>query len=295
MIDTPISELLAKADKPLLSYEFYPPKTEAGLEALNRVIAALAPTNPAFVTVTYGAGGSTREKTFQVAQALSDAALRPIMPHLTCVGSSRAQLEAIADEIYDKGFRNIMTLRGDPPKGEERFVPPADGLSNARELVELLKNRHPDFCCGVAGYPEAISSDAEIDYLKSKVDAGASFISTQLFFNNSMYYRFVDRCHKAGITVPIIPGVMPALSIKQVNRIASLCGCAFPNPLREALEEVGGEGPVAESIGMKWCLQQIDDLWTAGAPGLHLYILNSTHVVEDPVFIKFLTRLSKPA
>jgi len=200
------------------------------------------------------------------------------MPHLTCVGHSRAELEAIADRLHAEGFRNIMTLRGDPPKGATEFRPAVDGLGYANELVALLKQRHPDFCLGVAGYPEkhpeAPDFATDLDHLKRKVDTGASFITTQLFFDNAMYYRFVDRCRAAGIHLPIVPGLMPAISLKQIQRITSMCGASLPTALLRRLEVASESPDVVEIVGIDWALTQIRDLLRQGAPGYHLYILN---------------------
>ena len=276
--ETTISDRLTASDRAVLSYEFFPPKSEKGLISLQKTVEGLAHTDPDFVTVTYGAGGSTQNLTFEVAELLRRFRFRPVMPHLTCVGKSRGELEEIADWIFAEGFRNIMTLRGDPPAGESSFIPPENGLSNALELVELLKTRHSEFCLGVAGYPEthpeAISAERELEYLKRKVDAGASFITTQLFLSNDSFYRFRDRCVAAGISVPILPGIMPALSLVQINRIASMCGAAVPAALTADLEKAGGDGEGAENAGILWCTQQIADLLRNGVPGIHLYIMN---------------------
>lgn len=278
MTDTPISTLLRQADRPLLSYEFFPPKSDKGLISLQATIEGLLHTHPDFVTVTYGAGGSTRNLTFEVAELLRRFRYGPVMPHLTCVGSTRDELNAIADQIHLDGYRNIMTLRGDPPKGADEFVAPVDGLSCARDLVTLLKARHSDFCLGVAGYPEghpeSPGEDAEMDYLKEKVDAGADFITTQLFFDNRHFYRFVDRCEKAGIEIPILPGIMPAMSLSQIHRITGMCGASLPRGLVESLEAAGGEGDAAQNAGILWCTNQVVDLLQQGVPGVHLYILN---------------------
>jgi methylenetetrahydrofolate reductase (NADPH) len=201
-----------------------------------------------------------------------------VMPHLTCVGHTREELNGVADSIYADGFRNIMTLRGDPPKGSTEFQATADGLRNANELVSLLKARHPDFCLGVGGYPEkhpeAASAEVDLVNLKRKVDAGADFVTTQLFFDNASYYRFVDTCRAAGITVPIVPGIMPVLSLKQIQRFTSMCGTTLPATLIRRLEAAGETAEIVEAVGIDWALGQIRDLLARGAPGYHLYILN---------------------
>ncbi|MFA5264255.1 MAG: methylenetetrahydrofolate reductase [NAD(P)H] [Opitutaceae bacterium] len=272
-----ISTLFAQ-DRPLRSLEFFPPKDDAGVEALRQSAAALQKIPWDFMSVTYGAGGSTRQRTTQVSELLKDEFGFTVMPHLTCVGHSRAELAAIADRFHTEGFRNIMALRGDPPKGAVEFTPAPDGLRYAGELVALLKARHNDFCLGVAGYPEkhpeAPSIEIDLDNLKRKVDQGADFITTQLFFDNTIYYRFVDRCRAAGIALPIVPGIMPVLSSKQIQRITAMCGASLPLQLTRRLEVAAENADVVEIVGIDWALSQIRDLLQHGAPGYHLYILN---------------------
>jgi methylenetetrahydrofolate reductase (NADPH) len=275
--DRPISELFA-LNRPLRSLEFFPPKDDTGMQALRDTATALKKLSPDFVSVTYGAGGSTRERTTQISTMLRSEFGLTVMPHLTCVGHSRAELNDIADRHHAAGIRNIMTLRGDPPKGVSEFKPAPDGLSYANELVTLLKARHADFCLGVAGYPEmhpqAPSFDADLENLKRKVDAGAAFITTQLFFDNAVFHRFVDRCRKLGITVPIVPGIMPPLSLSQVKRMTQLSGSTVPEKLTRRLEAAGDNADTLEFVGIDWALGQIRDLLANGAPGYHLYILN---------------------
>ncbi|MEX2044200.1 MAG: methylenetetrahydrofolate reductase, partial [Opitutus sp.] len=201
-----------------------------------------------------------------------------VMPHLTCVGHSRSELAGIADRIHAGGFRNIMALRGDPPKGANEFQVAADGLRHASELVALLKARHPGFCLGVAGYPEkhpeAPSLEVDLTNLRRKIDAGAAFITTQLFFDNTVFYRFVEKCRAAGITIPILPGIMPVVSLKQIQRFTQMCGASLPPQLITRLEVASGNTDVLETIGIDWALTQIRGLLANGAPGYHLYILN---------------------
>jgi methylenetetrahydrofolate reductase (NADPH) len=275
--DRPISELLSSR-RTVRSLEFFPPKDDAGLDTLRQTATALKRIAPDFVSVTYGAGGTTRDRTAQASAVLKREFGFTVMPHLTCVGHARAELAAVADQLHGDGFRNIMTLRGDPPKGDSQFRPAADGLSHASELVTLLKARHPDFCLGVAGYPEkhpeAPSLDVDLTNLRRKVDAGADFITTQLFFDNSVYYRFVEKCRAAGITVPIVPGIMPVLSLKQVRRFTEMCGAHLPPQLITRLEVAAENAEVVEMMGMDWALDQIRGLLANGAPGYHLYIMN---------------------
>ncbi|MBI2516739.1 MAG: methylenetetrahydrofolate reductase [NAD(P)H] [Opitutae bacterium] len=275
--DNSIASLLTQR-RPLRSLEFFPPKDEAQLQMLHDAAAALKRIAPDFVSVTYGAGGTTRERTARAAELLRREFGYTVMPHLTCVGHSRAELHGIADRLHADGFRNIMTLRGDMPKGATEFQVAPDGLRYASELVGLLKARHPDFCLGVAGYPEkhpeALSLDADLENLKRKVDAGASFVTTQLFFDNTVYYRYVEKCRARGIHVPIVPGIMPVLSLKQIKRFTEMCGATLPKDLTTRLEVAAENTDVVEIIGIDWALTQIRGLLANGAPGYHLYIMN---------------------
>jgi methylenetetrahydrofolate reductase (NADPH) len=233
---------------------------------------------PDFVSVTYGAGGSTRERTAQVARLLKEEFGFTVMPHLTAVNHTRSEVEATAQAHYAQGIRNIMALRGDLPSGSAAGAAFKDGLRFGSDVVALLKDLHPDFCLGVAGYPEkhpeAPSFEDDLVNLRRKVEAGASFITTQLFFDNDAYYHFVDRCRAAGIGVPIVPGIMPVLSLKQVTRITGLCGASLPDRLVRRIEAAGDQPEIIEALGIDWALTQIRDLLAHGAPGYHLYILN---------------------
>jgi methylenetetrahydrofolate reductase (NADPH) len=275
--DRPISELFAQR-RPLRSLEFFPPKDEAGVEALRQTATALKRIEPDFVSVTYGAGGSTRERTAQVSAMLKTEFAFTVMPHLTAVNHTQREIAAIAETHYARGIRNIMALRGDVPKELVAAVAFKDGLRYGSDVVALLKRLHPDVCLGVGGYPEkhpeAPSLDSDLVNLKRKVDAGASFITTQLFFDNEVYYRFVDRCRAAGIAVPVVPGIMPVLSLKQIKRFSDLCGASLPEKLVKRLEAAGDQPEILETIGIDWALTQIRDLLARGAPGYHLYILN---------------------
>ena len=275
--DRPIADLFT-AKRPLRSLEFFPPKDEAQLQAMHDAAASLKRIAPDFVSVTYGAGGSTRERTARAAAMLKRDFGYTVMPHLTCVGHSAAELNVIADQLHADGYRNVMALRGDPPKGETTFVPYHDGLRYGSDLVALLKARHADFCLGVGGYPEkhpeATNAEVDLDNLKRKVDAGASFITTQLFFDNAIYYRFVERCRARGINVPILPGIMPVLGLKQIKRFTEMCGAHLPQQLVTRLEAAAEIPEVVEIIGVDWALDQIRGLLANGAPGYHLYIMN---------------------
>lgn len=278
-IDPRIDTLLA-AGRPLRSLEFFPPKDDAGVEALRQTAAALKSIDPAFVSVTYGAGGSTRERTSQVSAILREEFGYAVMPHLTCVNHTREEVLAIARAHRDAGIRNIMALRGDVPKGLDHATAFKDGLRFGSDIVGLLHDELPELCLGVGGYPEkhpeAATALADIDHLKRKVDAGAAFITTQLFFENDIYHRFVDRCHLHGITIPVVPGIMPVLSLKQAQRMTALCGSTLPEKLARRLEVAGDSAEAVEFVGLEWAIGQIRDLLARGVPGYHLYILNRT-------------------
>lgn len=272
-----ICHLLAR-EKPVRSIEFFPPRDEPGWEQFCATARELLAMEPDFVSITYGAGGSTRERTARAARYLKDELKLLVMPHLTCVGANREEIQMIVEQFYQDGFRNIMALRGDPPKGETTFVPANGGLRYGSDLVALLKESYPEICVGVGGYPEkhpeATDMETDIRNLKTKVDQGAQFITTQLFFDNEHYFAFVEKCRAAGITVPIIPGLMPVLSYKQIRRFTQMCGASLPATLLTRLEEVEDEPEKVEAIGIEWAACQIDDLLSRGAPGYHLYILN---------------------
>jgi methylenetetrahydrofolate reductase (NADPH) len=285
-----VKNLLNERKQPLLSLEFFPPKDRLGFGMLGSSIERMRPVRPDFVSVTYGAGGSTRDRTLDACDLLQKMGFGPVVVHLTCVGASRAELRDGIAELYGHGFRNIMCLRGDPPQGETRFVPVEDGLLYASELVALVKQGHPDICCGVAGYPEkhpeAASLDQDITNLRRKVDAGADFVTTQMFYENEYYFRFVEKCRLAGIEVPIIPGLMPVISQSQIERIIALSHAAFPGKLAADIEKAGGSGPQVEAIGMDWTTRQIAGLLEGGAPGIHLYILNRAKTATSPALIE---------
>ncbi|KXU37822.1 5,10-methylenetetrahydrofolate reductase [Cephaloticoccus capnophilus] len=282
--DSTISRLFSEKSRPLRSLEFFPPKEELDVLALKKTASELVKIAADFASVTYGAGGGTRQRTAEVSQLLRGELGCPIMPHLTCVGHSREELHALADEIHASGFRNIMTLRGDLPKsavqsGTGQKPLEDDAPRYASDLVALLKARHSDFCLGVAAYPEkhpqAASLESDIAHLKAKIDAGADFAVTQLFFDNAVYFRFVEKCRAAGISVPIVPGIMPALSLAQVRRFTAMCEVVLPEKLAAQLAAAGEDNPdEVAHIGTQWTIAQVRELLASGAPGYHLYTLN---------------------
>ena len=271
-----IDQILAGSE-PCFSVEFFPPKTPEGVAALFETVEALRPLEPSFVSITYGAGGATRDGTVEIAERLKREAGLETMAHLSCVGESREGLVSILDRFEAIGIENVLALRGDPPRGEAAFEPTADGLRSAAELTAFIAERY-GFAIGGACFPEvhpeATSAAGDLAYLKTKVEAGASFLITQLFFDNSAYFDFVALARENGITVPIIPGVIPIVSYAQVARICDLCDASIPPQLDAAMAELGGDGEAEALLGVAYAARQCEELLAAGAPGIHFYALN---------------------
>lgn len=268
----------------VLSVEFFPPKTEEdGVRMLQTAQTIREQLNPHFVSITYGAGGTTRERTMRYAVKLKEDCGFEVMPHLTCVGSSRAELKEIITGFHQTGFRNIMALRGDPPKGQESFEPAPDGLRYGSDMVAFIKEHFADFCLGGGGYPEkhpeAASAADDLQALKIKVDAGADFLTTQLFFDNVLYFQFVEACRSVRITVPIIPGIMPVFSLGKIRRFCNFCGASIPEGLITRLEAAEGDAAAESEVGTQWAFEQIKELLEKGAPGVHLYAMNRSEQV----------------
>ena len=262
---------------PTLSFEFYPPKDDIGFWDLYRTIENLRPLEPTYVSVTYGAGGATRPRTLDlVARIKNDIGIES-MAHLTCAGATRTELGAVIDELRFRGIENILALRGDPPQGQGSFVPTEGGFAHANELVTFIRDRC-DLCIGAACYPEGHpeSSDVEqdLEHLKRKVEAGVDFLITQLFFANDKFLSFRDRASRAGIHVPIIAGIMPIVSVKQVKRFTQMCGASLPDDLRRKLEAVEDDAEAVRYIGMYHSTQQCLALLQEGVAGIHFYTLN---------------------
>jgi methylenetetrahydrofolate reductase (NADPH) len=262
------------AGSPVISFEFFPPKSDAGFDALFRTIAELEQLAPAFVSVTWGAGGSTRRKTVELVARIQDEIDITAMAHLSCVGSTRAELVATLDQLETAGIENVLALGGDQP---ENYQPPQGALRYANELVELIQPRR-SFCIGAACYPEthpsAVSAEHDLAMLVQKVRAGAEFLITQLFFDEADYFAFVARARAAGITVPIVPGIMPVVSTASIRRMTTLCGARIPEALGRALDASGSDDERALEIGVEWATAQCRELLRRGAPGLHFYTLN---------------------
>ncbi|MCU0959148.1 MAG: methylenetetrahydrofolate reductase [NAD(P)H] [Pirellulaceae bacterium] len=267
------------ADKFGLSFELYPPRTRAGEQALFRHVRELVACQPDFLTCTYGAGGSTRTKTLDVVSEVRRAFSVPVAAHLTCVDSSVDQLRAYLDAARAAGVDYIVALRGDPPQGQGEFRPPAGGLSHANELVALIRAEYPDFGVAVAGYPEthreAPSPEADVQFLRRKVDAGADVVITQLFYCNDDFFRFRERCEKAGIRVPIVPGILPVNNLAQIQRITTMCGARLPASLVSDLQ-AQDDAEWQYQVGVEYATRQVRQLVQRGVPGIHFYVLNKS-------------------
>lgn len=267
------------------SFEFFPPKTEKGCSMLFDNIKELAALKPAYVSVTYGAGGSTRDLTHDLIIKIQKETGITVVSHLTCVGSTRDEIRSILENYRECGIENIMALRGDPPAGSDRFIVTEGGFAHANELVTFIKTGFPDMGIGVAGYPEGHAETPnriiEMDNLKRKVDSGADYICTQLFFDNRDFYDFRERCEIAGINVPIIAGIMPVTSIKGMYRMAELSlGTRFPAKLQRALQRAEDDSYV-EKVGTHWATQQVLDLIDNGTKGIHFYTLNQSKATRE--------------
>lgn len=265
---------------PVVSFEFFPPKDGDGVESLYRAVEALRPCRPSFVSVTYGAGGSTRDRTIELVTRIHrELGLVP-MAHLTCVGSTREQTKEILKRLYGEGIQNLLALRGDPPKGEATYTPTEGGFRFARELVACIRDTGLDFCVGAACYPEGHVEtpdlDADLRHLQLKVQAGVDFLITQLFFDNQDYHAFVRRCRSAGIDVPVLPGLMPITNVAQVQRFTQMCGARIPHELRRRLQIVQQDAAAVVATGVQWTVEQGRQLLRDGAPGLHFYTLNKS-------------------
>jgi methylenetetrahydrofolate reductase (NADPH) len=271
-----IHEILA-SDGPVFSFEFFPPKTPAGEENLYAALAELRTLEPAFVSVTYGAGGSTRAKTIEIVKRIREEYGLEAMAHFTCVGATVEELRSTLDEMQRAGIDNVLALRGDPPAGQEAWTMTEGGLEYSRELVELISSEYP-FAIGAACFPEthihATSPEADLEHLAEKVQAGVDFLITQLFFDNALYFAFLDRARAAGIEVPIIPGVMPITQVGQVERMAKMCGAAIPEALHDELHARGDHPEAVLDFGVAYATLQCAELLAAGAPGIHFYTLN---------------------
>lgn len=278
-----IAEKLDKS-RCAISFEFFPPKDREGVGRLFQTVAELAPFEPAYVSVTYGAGGSTRQLTVELVGRIQREVGLDAMAHLTCVGATQAELGGVLDQLEEAGVENVIALRGDPPKGAESFVVHEGGFGNASQLVAFIKPRGT-FCIAGACYPEkhpeAASLDADIEKLKAKVDAGADLLITQLFFDNADYFAFVERARAAGITVPIVAGIMPITNVSQIKRFSAMCGASMPAELLQQLEPVASDADAVCEAGVQHALRQCQELMARGVPGIHFYTLNRSRATLE--------------
>ena len=270
-----IGEII-RSNRPVFSVEFFPPKTGEGRIQLMETARTLSSLELDFVSVTYGAGGSNRDGTVDITTALKDEVGLEVMAHLSCVGETKEGLAATLDRLAETGIENIFALRGDPPRGETNFVQPEGGLGSSAELAAFIKENY-DFAVGGACFPEvhpeAPDLDTDLNYLKQKVDAGAEFLVTQLFFDNSAYFKFVDAAREKGIDVPILAGIIPVTGYAHTKRICDLCDATIPAHLEQAMLAAEGDAEAEFNLGVAYAAQQCAELLAAGAPGIHFYAL----------------------
>ena len=264
---------------PCFSFEFFPPKTDEGQRNLERALHELREDEPNFVSVTYGAGGSTRDRTIDITKRIKSEFGLEAMAHFTCVGATVEQLRGILDQMETAGIENVLALRGDPPQGETEWKPTPGGLLYSTELAQLIFDGY-DFCIGAACFPEvhpeAPDMDHDIRFMKRKIEAGASFLITQLFFDNEFYFDFVEQARAAGVTVPIVPGIMPVTNFSQIKRFTDMCGASIPEDFERELAARAEDPGSVTDLGVAYATLQCADLLARGAPGIHFYTLNKS-------------------
>ncbi|QMU56501.1 MAG: methylenetetrahydrofolate reductase [NAD(P)H] [Candidatus Mycalebacterium zealandia] len=283
-------ELYRNPSKPVISFEIFPPKTPEGKGNLLSSLEVLAKLSPGFISVTYGAMGSTRGNSFEIASHIKDKLKIETASHLTCVGSSSAEIDLILKNLRERGIENIVALRGDPPDNRKKFTTAHGGYSHANELVEHIRgfeseNRNGRFGVAVAGYPEkhieAPSLEKDIENLAKKIHAGADTIITQLFYDNRFYFDYVKKVRRAGLENPVIPGLMPILSMRQVLKITSMCGTTVPESIMKRLEECERKNGDIGQVAIDICAEQAENLLSEGVPGIHFYVLNRASYVKS--------------
>lgn len=264
----------------VVSFEFFPPKTADGVESLYKAVEALKSCRPSFVSVTYGAGGSTRDRTIELVTRIKRELGVETMAHLTCVGATRDDIARVLDRLAECGVENVLALRGDPPRGQTTFVRPEGGFGYASELIAFIRDRGYRFCIGAAcypeGHPECGDLESDLVHLRNKVDAGADFLISQLFFDNHDFFPFVRRAHAAGIDLPIVPGLMPVTNVAQIERFTKMCGARIPQELSRRLKIVESDPAAVVATGVYWTTRQAKYLLDGGAPGVHFYTLNKS-------------------
>lgn len=282
-----IDKLLSQ--QPSFSFEFFPPRDEPGMEQLFRTVAELGRYEPTYVSVTWGAGGSTRRLTLDLVCRIKAEARIETMAHLTCVGATRGDIAQALDHMQQAGIHNVLPLRGDPPRGESDFVRPEGGFGHASELIEFIRGSY-DFCLAGACYPEkhpeAADFNTDLDNLRRKADAGIDFLITQLFFDEKDYFSFVERARALGIHQPILPGIMPITNFSQIQRLTAMCGARIPNELVLRLKSANDDPAKVRQIGVEHATRQCRALLDGGAPGIHFYTLN-----RSPATVQILEAL----
>jgi methylenetetrahydrofolate reductase (NADPH) len=263
--------------RPCFSFEFFPPKTDDGMKNLWKALSELRDDEPTYVSVTYGAGGSTRDRTIDITKRIKHDLGIEAMAHFTCVGATVDQLRSTLDEMRDAGIENVLALRGDPPQGQDEWTATEGGLSYSTELAGLISENY-DFAIGAACFPEvhiaSPSLEQDLEVLKKKVAAGVTFVITQLFFENELYFEFVDKARAAGVEIPIIPGIMPITGYQQIKRITTMCGATIPEQLERELSVRKDDPQAVTDLGVAYATLQCAELLARGAPGIHFYTLN---------------------
>jgi methylenetetrahydrofolate reductase (NADPH) len=276
-----IREILQQ--KRTVSCEFFPPREEDGIPAVFRAIDRVRAYNPDFISVTYGAGGSTRDFTERITMQVKQETDLEVMAHLTCVAQTREEVHGVLERLDEAGVENVIALRGDPPRGQGNFVPADGGFSYATELIDHIRANF-NFGLAAACYPEGHTEspdlDLDISYAREKVDRGADFLISQLFYDNRYFFEFMERAQRAGIDVPIIPGVLPILNTAQIRRFTSLCGATIPPELDSKLEQYAEDDNAVRELGVEYASRQVDELWENGVPGIHFYVLNRSYSVS---------------
>ena len=269
--------------KRTVSCEFFPPREEDGIPAVFRAIDRISAFNPDFVSVTYGAGGSTRDFTERITMQVKQETDMEVMAHLTCVAQTREEVNAVLERLDEAGVENVIALRGDPPRGQENFVATEGGFGHATELIDHIRANF-DFGLAAACYPEGHTEspdlDSDIRFAREKVDRGADFLITQLFYDNRYFFEFMERAHRAGINVPVIPGILPILNTAQIRRFTSLCGATIPQELDNKLDRFAEDDNAVRDLGVEYASRQVEELWENGVPGVHFYVLNRSYSVS---------------
>jgi methylenetetrahydrofolate reductase (NADPH) len=291
-----ISEALA-TQRPFFSFEFFPPRDDVGSRQLFASIEALAPLRPAFVSITYGAGGTTRARTVALAKEIQQHTGLTVVAHVTCVGAARAELRELFDDLARAGIENVLALRGDPPPGAS-FVPVQNGFAHASELIAMLR-RNYGFCIGAACYPEkhveAASFENDFKALEAKVEAGADFLVSQLFFDNARYFAFARQVQTRGIALPVLPGLMPITNFSQIQRFVAMCGATIPPKLHVEMQARKDDVKAVEDLGVAYAAMQASELLQAGVPGIHFYTLNRSPATRAIVSALIAASAWRPA